>query len=104
MLPDEPLDAALTDAAPLSQLALRRARGQGCDEPSSVGLGEPVPDLPLTGTMGRAHAERRFTGLRLRVPQLLHRADQGVCEVPAVQVSPHKVQRRLHNPGQASPR
>jgi len=53
MLPDEPLDTALTDAILLSQLPLGRARGEGLDEPLSVSLAEPIVNLPLTGTAGR---------------------------------------------------
>jgi hypothetical protein len=50
-----------------------------------------VSDAPLTGALGGAHAERRFTGLRLRLPKLLHRADQRVYEVPAFGISLDKV-------------
>ena len=45
----------------------------------SLGLGQPVPDPPLTRTLGRAGTEHRFTGLRLGPPKLLHRADQRIC-------------------------
>jgi hypothetical protein len=92
MLPNETLDAALTDAVPLGQLPLRRTRSEGRDELFSVYFGEPVPNnAPLTGTLGGADAERRLTRLRLSLPKLMHCADQRVCEVPAVQVRRHKV-------------
>jgi hypothetical protein len=79
MLSDEPLHAALTDAVPLGQLPLGRTRSEGCDEPFRVRLREPVSDTPLAGSLGRTHAEHGFTTLSLCLPQLPHRADQGVC-------------------------
>jgi hypothetical protein len=81
---DEPLDTALADAVVLGQLPLGRTRGEGCDKPFRVDFTQPVTDSPLTGAVGGAYAERRFAGLSLRLPELVHRADQRVCAVPAV--------------------
>jgi hypothetical protein len=94
MLPDEPLDTALADAVPLGQLPLRRARGEGRDEPFRVCLRQPIANPPLAQTRGRADAECRFTGLLLGCPKLLHRADQGVCEVLAFGISLDNVHRQ----------
>jgi hypothetical protein len=50
-----------------------------------AGLTQPLTDTPLTGTQGRGpDAMRRFAGVRFRLTKLCHRADQRVCEVPAV--------------------
>jgi hypothetical protein len=84
VLPEEPLDAALADAVKLGQLPLRRTRDEGIDEPFRVDLGESFAHPPLSGAASRADAERRFVGSRLGLPELLHRADQHVCEVLTV--------------------
>jgi hypothetical protein len=96
MLPDEPFDAALADAVALGQLALRGTRSEGGDEVFPVSLAEPVSDPPLTGTQGRGvNTACPSAGLRLRLAELRHRADQEVYEVPAVQVRPYKAHHEV---------
>jgi hypothetical protein len=83
VLADEPLQTALTDAVTFGQLPLGRARGEGRDELSGVGLAEPIIDPPLAGTHGRGpDTMSRLAELRLRLSNLRHRADQRICEVP----------------------
>ena len=92
MLAQQALDAAFGDGVLLGELPLRGAVLERIDQEANLSRAQPVDNaawLPASG--GRTDRLVGGVATVLRSLDLLHRSDQGVCQVRPFRVSGNKV-------------